>query len=234
MSVDPKQQLTSSRERPTHLSLALREGSGTACKIDAFLSKSPDQNSRKRKLQESLDDKDLKRLNKSKTEELSTIDIRDQLKEYMNVSVKRIIDTLTQRTNDDRDVFQQQIIELKEEVTKVNSRLAILESRSVTQDAEIQARLAKVEAWTSSDNLEGAFKSINKQLNKHANCLNNQERRSRENNLVISGLEVSRDNAEKEINTFLLSKFGLKDQVIKAKLLSKPVKKPLVLIKMSS
>lgn len=136
----------------------------------------------------------------------------------MDVSVNRIIDTLTQRMNDDRYKFQQQITDLKKEVTKVNSRLFTLESRYVTEDTESQARLAKVEAWTSSDNLKVVFESINKQFNKQANCLNNQERRYRENNLAISGLEVSRDSLEKEINIFLPSRFGLKDQLIKAKL----------------
>lgn len=125
---------------------------------------------------------------------------------------------------------------MKQELSKPNARLAALEARPIIiiVDADAQQRLTHVESWIDPGNPDGLFKSINQQLNKHANLLNIQERRNRENNLLISGLHVSGTKIKEELNDFLLSRFRLKDQIVDAKIISKFESKPVIVMKLLS
>lgn len=182
MSDGNKKQEGKGRGRPTQLQLMLREGSTTKSKIDTFLLKTSDQIQRKRKIGELvIEDTPSKRVNtsssnsKTKTkmsktdDNISTSEVRDQLKAYMNEGFDRIINTLTQRINDDRAIFQQEIIDLRKEMETSNKRLTALEDRPIlTPDTNIQKRLAHVESLVKLDKLDGPLKSLKQHLDKQA------------------------------------------------------------------
>lgn len=197
MSEKDKKETSAGRGRPTLLKLALRAGTEAKHKINSFLLKTSSQIQRKRKIQEPLIvEKYTKRVNtlaindtsvlnsnmsKPVESELTTIDIRNQLMEYMDEGFNRTIGILTKRMDDDQVVFQQQISDLQKELTETNKRLSALEKRPInTIDPSIQRRLDHIESIVNLNTSDVHMKSLQQQLNKETRMINMQERLNRE------------------------------------------------------
>lgn len=174
-----------------------------------------------------------------------------ELKNYLDAMSRNIISTISTQLKD----FQSTIDDIRTEMEKTEERAQAFQRETKIFQDETRKRLEKLEKNIQEDlatadleerigNIEtivrktppapALYSEICKKVQDVANWANVQERNRRKDNIVIKGLQLKTQSLIPEINTFLKNTFGVVDEILAAKMISKPGSRSAIIVQLES